>query len=377
MPNVDSQSLFTLAHDRSVAGRQALTTTVTDLFFGRGNALTERERALMTDILRQLVDNVESSVRRGLAERLAHEPDAPRHLVLALANDEIGVAHAVLQHSPVLQDSELVEIIHHRTLEHQLAIAMRGSLSEAVSAALVETADEDVIKSLLENHGARISAATMDYLVDQSRRVDTYQNPLIARPDLSPDLARRMYWWVSAALRKHLLAKFSIDPTELDDALEGAVHAIVAKDEAEPDTEKSLNLAERISSEAAITPALLIQSLRQGQIALFEAMFARLLDIRVAQVRRVLFERGGSGLAVACRAAGIAPSVFSSIFILSRRARPNERPPTPTEIQEMMEFYRHVAMPAALKVVKTWQRDAGYLEAIWNIDQPGLSHAAS
>ena len=37
----------------------------------------------------------------------------------------------------------------------------------------------------------------MEYLVEQSKRVDTYQNPLLKRPDLEPDLAKRMYLWVS------------------------------------------------------------------------------------------------------------------------------------------------------------------------------------
>ena len=32
-----------------------------------------------------------------------------------------------------------------------------------------------------------------------------------------------MYWWVSAALRKHILANFKISATEFDDVLEGAV----------------------------------------------------------------------------------------------------------------------------------------------------------
>ena len=57
----------------------------------------------------------------------------------------------------MLQDSELIEIVHHRTLEHQLAIAMRRRVSAAVSDALVEEGSPDVIKTLLENPNAAIS----------------------------------------------------------------------------------------------------------------------------------------------------------------------------------------------------------------------------
>src|ERR1700749_1565030 len=133
MSKVETQHLFDLARDKTVAGRQALTATVTDLFFASGSSLTDRERSLMTEILRQLINDVETSVRRALAEKLAKQPDAPhapRDLVLSLANDEIAVAHVILEHSEVLRDEELIEIIHHRTLEHQLAIAVRKSVSE-------------------------------------------------------------------------------------------------------------------------------------------------------------------------------------------------------------------------------------------------------
>src|SRR5512137_1831558 len=84
MSRVETRHLFELARDKTVAGRQALTATVTDLFFARGAVLTDRERSLMTEILRQLINDVETTVRRSLAERLAQEKDAPRDLVLAL-----------------------------------------------------------------------------------------------------------------------------------------------------------------------------------------------------------------------------------------------------------------------------------------------------
>src|SRR5450432_1407959 len=106
MAQPDTQHLFDLARDKSVAGRQALTATVTDLFFASGNLLTDRERALMTEILRQLIHDVEGSVRRALAERLSQEKDAPHDLVLALAQDQIEVAHPILLNSSVLCDEE-------------------------------------------------------------------------------------------------------------------------------------------------------------------------------------------------------------------------------------------------------------------------------
>src|SRR5690349_8722667 len=124
IPDIGNEQLLELARDKTVAGRRALVATVTDLFLGSGELLNDRERALMTEILRHLIHDVEVEVRSALAERLSSERSAPRELVLALANAEAEVAHPILLHSEVLQDPDLIEIIHHRTLEHQLAISM-------------------------------------------------------------------------------------------------------------------------------------------------------------------------------------------------------------------------------------------------------------
>lgn len=373
MSKVETQHLFDLARDKTVAGRQALTSTVTDLFFSRGNSLTDRERSLMTEILRQLIHDVETSIRRSLAEKLATQPSAPRDLVVALANDTIAVAHVILEHSEVLRDEELIEVIHHRTLEHQLAIAVRKSVSEQVSDALVETGQVDVIRTLLENSNARVSSATMAYLVEQSKRVDTYQNPLLQRPDLGEDLARRMYWWVSAALRKHILANFRVDPSEFDDALEVAVADLATQCEA--GKSKSTELAENLQQEMAITPQLLVQSLRQGEIALFEAMFAKLTGIRLTLVRRLLFERGGEGLAIACRAMRIEAPLFASIYLFSRKARPSDPPPMRGEVKRILDLYEQIPHSGADRLLKKWQRDQDFLRAVWQIEQAPLSYA--
>ncbi len=120
---IDLDELLRLAHDRSAAARAQIGEIVSDLFFDTSRTLSERERSTMADILRQLIHDVEISVRKHLAIRLSDEPDAPAELVRALANDNAEIAHPILMRSEVLKDPELIEIVRHRTLEHQLAIA--------------------------------------------------------------------------------------------------------------------------------------------------------------------------------------------------------------------------------------------------------------
>ncbi len=124
-----------------------------------------KERALMQAILHQLIRDAESSVRYMISEKLADIPTAPHDLIKTLANDEIEVADPVLKKSTVLQDVDLIEVIHNRTMEHQLAIAVRGYVSEQVSGVLVATGHESVMTTLLNNDKAQISLATLEYVV--------------------------------------------------------------------------------------------------------------------------------------------------------------------------------------------------------------------
>ena len=165
----------------------------------------------------------------------------------------------------------------------------------------------------------------MAYLVDQSKRVDTYQNPLMKRPELEPELAKRMYWWVSAALRKHIVENFDVDPTELDDTLEDTVKQAIGKAAADRDKAQTpMDLADRLAESDEITPRLLVQILRQGEVPLFEALFAKLTGLRLRLVRRMLFEPGGEALAIACKAVDIDKPTFASLFLLSRKAWSDE-----------------------------------------------------
>ena len=155
--NHDLDQLLSLARDKSVASRNQLAETISDLFLGERGSLSDQERSHMVEILRNLIHDVEMRVRISLATRLSDQAEAPPELINILANDEIEVAHPILIKSAVLRDTELIEIIKHRTMEHQLAIANREKLSENVSDALVETENVDVIKTLLNNNSASIS----------------------------------------------------------------------------------------------------------------------------------------------------------------------------------------------------------------------------
>ncbi|SLN77162.1 DUF2336 domain-containing protein [Oceanibacterium hippocampi] len=341
---------------------------MSDLFVSANGRLNDRERAMMSDILRKLVISMEMAVRRDLSDRLAANDAAPRDLVNQLANDEIEVARPILLRSKVLEELDLIEVIKHRGQEHQIVVAQREGLSAAVADVLIDFGDEDVISALIENHEAEISARALDYLVSESRRIDRFQEPLLQREDLPTRLAQRMFWWVSAALRKHILSEFDVDEGMLDDELEAATQSIV--DEAtSPRMTEAEQLVAELEARRELNERFLVQSLRNNQVSVFIAGLARIAGIDRFIARRIVFDMGGESLAVACRAAGFDRTSFGAIFMLTRAgAQPGGRGADPATLQAILQFFDKLTVQRAHSALRYWMRDEGYLAAIERLE---------
>lgn len=373
--SIDHEELLALARSRSDASRAELVAVMGDLFHARNEVLNAQERALMLDILEKLLAEVAREVRHRLALKLAGASGVPRELAVLLANDEIDIATPILMRSSALEDIDLIEIIRNRSRQHILAVAMRRDLSTQVSDALVETGDKDVIRTLLENQNADISRATLAYLVEQSKAVDEFQEPLVRRADLPADLARRMFYWVGAAIRQALVERFDIDIEALDDRLEPLIREEAANAGAQTTDDDAADVLSRaLGAARQLTPRLLLQTLRRGEIPLFEAMFAEMSGLRLRLVARIAYEPGGQGLAVAARGIGLNREEFATIFLLTRRARAaqatNGAPAfAPAELGRALEFFDRLSHAAAETVLNRWRRDPDYLFAIRSIEE--------
>lgn len=344
----DVKGLVELAQRRGQTDRSELFEKVAALFEERDATLCREERTLMNDILHSLVKKVEMTVRVKLAERLAEGKDAPADLISLLANDEIEVAHPILTSSDILTNKDLVGVVQHRTLQHQLAVAMRKNLSEEVSEALVETANQHVIVTLISNSDAQISKKIMGFLVEESERIDRYQGPLLQRRDLPTHLAVKMYGWVSEALRHYIVKNFQVEISEVDGVLKSTVdelQAQVISEAHQPSPAESL--VEKLNDENRLSPAFLVMTLRQGEINLFEIAFAKYVNLRLDLMRDLLYHRGAEGTAIACRAADMDMETFYIIFKLIDDAQ--DHGTTLDEIEEKVigDMFRHTSAASA------------------------------
>src|SRR5690606_28431448 len=137
-----------------------------------------------------------------------------------LANDEAEVAGAVLRHSPVLTDEDLLGVVRRHGQEHLLAVSSRPSVSEAVSDVIVERGDDVTLETLLRNDGARLSRSASEAAVARARSNPALHEATVERSRLPPDLLNDMYFVVEARLRQQILEQNArLDPALLESAL--------------------------------------------------------------------------------------------------------------------------------------------------------------
>jgi uncharacterized protein (DUF2336 family) len=318
----------------------------------------------MNDILKKLIKEVAGPIRKSLAEKLAHTKSAPVEVIEILANEEIDIASAILRHSALLSDRALIDIVRQRTRSHRLAIAMRKHISHGVSDALVEPKEPDVVKRLLENHGAEISQATLAYLVDQSTTVDEFQEPLLRRHDLGPDLAKRMYVHVSGALRDFILAHFDVDRAELDATVAQATTEALEHATAENHVDAAQVLADKLAQRQELTHDLVVQTLRRGEVSLFEAMMSQMTALPQELACRLMYEEEADGFVIAARVSGFDRSTFTTLFLLLQRIHPREIADDPQQLRRGLELFDRLRPETARKVAARYMVNPDFLRAL-------------
>lgn len=329
-PLEDREKLLELARSRAPADRDRLLLAITDLCkAGERAAAHPVVQELLTAIFMGLVVEAERDVRRRLAEKLASAEWAPPALVNVLALDEIEIARPIIAASPVLQDAELIRLLAEATIEHQIEVARRPSLSRRVVAEILRQAEPAVLTALAGNATAQLDDADLTELVGLARRVAALRTPLAQHPRLSSELALQLYVWVGQAMRQALTERFRLDPAALEQALadtlseaHGGVRAqddglvLVAREGEREQMEA--RLVEKLHAAGELRAGYLVRALRENRLSLFAAALAKLGGFDPEQVRQAINADRPELLGLACAAVGIDRSVFPTILQMVR-----------------------------------------------------------
>lgn len=212
-PGAAAQTNRHLADDPEDDVRVELASKIGRLFPGLLLVEQKKIRDLTIETLEHLARDEEPRVRAMLAEEIKHLDCVPKPVVDRLARDiEETVATPILEYSPLLTDTDLIEIVTTAHANAMLAaVARRKGLSGEVADCVVATRDTAAITALLANIDATIRTKTLDKIVTQAAEVAEWHGPLVLRTELSPRAIRRIAAFVASALIDLLANRHGLD----------------------------------------------------------------------------------------------------------------------------------------------------------------------
>lgn len=232
-----------LTRDEDESVRARLAAKITALMPEFAEEEREKIRALSHQVLETLARDQAVKVRQIVAEALKDSVDAPVAVIQKLARDiEIQVAGPILEHSPLLTDEDLLEIIAHGPIRGALtAIAKRRQLSDKLSdgvavAALADPgAESSSVRKLLQNKSAQIREDTLDRILDQAGKVPAWHEPLVERPTLPMKAIKRLAAFVSHTLLEALQQRPDLDAATAKDVAKAVQRRLEAEGAAASD----------------------------------------------------------------------------------------------------------------------------------------------
>lgn len=361
----DAARLLAEAAGAAARAPTHLSAMIADLFLPEAGRLKDIERVTLAQLLAKLVRAVEDDLRQRLIAALGGEADEA--VTAALGAAAIDIAGPVLERSGVLRDPDFFLALRRRAEEHRLSRALRAA------SASEEEAAPSLLDEWLLGGDSPLAEAAMAYLVADSRRFDRFQDPVLARTDLSAELQHRLIWWVAAALRDYLTGVHRLTEVQADRALAfAATQALAGYDEGETLEGRALLLARRLHAALRIDDALLVRAVQEGRLVLAVAAMAVRAGIGFPAAWDMLAAPGGSRLLILLAAIGMAPADASRIALALALAAGEDG----MDLPERMNAFALLDPDRARAAILPWRLDEGYRRAIAELaaaeqDRPG------
>jgi uncharacterized protein (DUF2336 family) len=277
------------------------------------HALTPTEVRLGQDIVRILARDVEERVRASLSRGLRHSPNLPRDVARKLAEDVESVAFPMLTDSLALTDEDLIEIVRNGSSLKQEAIASRPNLTETVTGALIDHADEPAVIVLMGNNSAAIAEDKFDHALtrfDGSARV---KEAMVLREKLPITVAERLVNMISKALQAHLVEAHALAPrTAADIVMKSREQEIIRLSLGASEVELWQMVAQ-MQRNGRLTPSLILRALCTGDIGFFEVAMAVRGDISIENAQILIHDPSRRGLEALYRKATMPDELYGTI----------------------------------------------------------------
>jgi uncharacterized protein (DUF2336 family) len=274
--------------------------------------LSQDDRAGAEGALLMLLDDASPLVRQAMAEVFAHSLDAPAAIVQALSLDQPSVALPVLEHSPLLIDADLVDIIATGNCEMQCAIARRINLPASVCAAIAEVGTPEAALELIENAYAELAPFSWDRIVERHGHLAAIRESMLVLEDLPAATRVALVAKLSDTLAQFVVARHWLSADRAvriaGEARDRSTVNIAARSRGDD----MRGLVRHLRATGQLTAGLILRALLSGNLELFDAALAELSGLPQARVSALLHDRGGVSLQALLMRAGLPESTFAA-----------------------------------------------------------------
>ena len=254
-----------------------------------------QERALANDTLLRLVPRMPLKSLRHLAERVCLMAAPSQMLVRRLINHpRIEVSGPLLEHATMVDDSDLIAVVHYRDRAKLKLIARRRIISPALAEALIQSNDVETLVNLVRNEGASFSIESMWQLTRFAAAHPVLQAPLVTRADTPSPIAFQLFWRLPSELRRYVLSRFLTDSETITRIL-------------------TMNRENDGSGERKHADLSLLAKLSDARPGEAGEIYARLTHVSEETGIRIAEDAGGEALTVALKAAGLTRAQFADI----------------------------------------------------------------
>jgi uncharacterized protein (DUF2336 family) len=277
--------------------------------------LSEDDRAAAEGALLMLLDDRSPLVRQAMAEVFARSAKAPAAIVQALSLDQASVALPVLEHSPLLIDADLVDIIATGDSEMQCAIARRVNLPAPVCAAIAEVGSAAAALELIENAFAELAPFSRDRIVERHGHLAAIREAMLVLGDLPAATQVALVAKLSDTLARFVVARNWLSADRAgriaDDARDRSTINIAARSRGDD----MRGLVRHLRATGQLTAGLILRALLSGNLELFDSALAELSGLSQARVSALLHDDGGASLQALLQRAGLPVSTFAAFRV--------------------------------------------------------------
>ncbi|MGW8703692.1 DUF2336 domain-containing protein [Brevundimonas sp. NPDC055814] len=355
-------SLNETSTPRGRTARQVLLRRLADVVSLPASRLNAFERAVVGDLLADVLRPAMLEERRRVALRLAPLGELPDALKRLLLRDEPPVAAPLLEDCAALSDADLIGCARDATIRHRLMMAARRDLSEAVTDTLLSWGEEPVIAAVLANPSARLTQTSLEGVIALSRSSRALCTALLKRPELRPSGAYVMFWWCGPDDRRVILQRFAVSRDVMQTSVEDVFALAAEEGWADPVARKALQFIERRQrNRAAIEKspyadleAAVAAAAAHGLSRDLVGEIGHLSGVKPLTAAKIMGDPGGEPVAILCKAAGLTRSSLQTLWRSMRRPETTGDGAVHPDWSRVQLTYEMLAVDRAQTVLRYW-----------------------